>query len=438
MRRLAAWLAFICLALFWAQAAPAGEPVSGRGPVWVIDLKDTINPGSTDFLLRGIAKANKDDAALVVIKLDTPGGVADSMRRMAQAIMESKAPVAVYVAPPGARATSAGAFLVLAANVGAMAPATHLGAASPVTAGGKDIEGTMAKKAKSDLGALIQSLAKRRGRDPKAALEMVTEAKSYDAVQAKEMGMVDVIAPDLGSLLKALEGRVVETAGGQRRITSKGRGLHFFKPGMRDKLLSALASPNLAYILLMIGMAGIYFELSHPGVILPGVVGALSLILAFFAMSALPVSYAGLALIGLAIVLFIAEIKVTSYGMLSVGGAISLFLGSIMLFKSGDQFSAVSLSVLLPVGGSTMVFFAGVAFLAGRAQFAKKQTGMEGLVGERGVVIGPGKVRVMGEIWQATGTEGAEPGEPVEVMEVAGLVVRVGPVSKQGQAGDRG
>ncbi len=428
MRRLAGLLLFITVLL--APAAAGAAPPAGNGPVWVLTLADSINPGSAEYLTNGLDKAVRAGACLVVIKLDTPGGVADTMRRMVQAILECPLPVVVYVAPPGARATSAGAFLVLAAQLAAMAPATHLGAASPVTAGGGEIKGTMAKKAKSDLTALARSLAKRRGRDPALAEKMVSEATSYDATQAKELGLVDIIAPDLGHLLTALEGRVVQTSAGKRRITTRGRSLHFQSPGWREKLLSALANPNLAYILLIIGMAGIYFELSHPGVIFPGVVGAMSLILAFFAMSALPVSYAGLALMGLAVVLFIAEIKITSYGMLSVAGAICLLLGSTMLFEGEGELSELSLTVLVPVVGATIAFFAGVAFLAGRAQLSRTQTGLEGMVGQEGVVVDHKRVRVMGELWLAEGIKDLEPGTPVQVKAAKGLKLSVKPLSR--------
>ena len=289
----------------------------------------------------------------------------------------------------------------------------------------------MGKKVKSDLAALMKSIAKQRKRNVDLAVKMVTEAESLDAGQAIKDGLVDFMARDLGGLLKAVEGKVVPTSGGQRLISSKGRAIHFHQAGVRDKLLSALANPNFAYILLMIGMAGLYFELSHPGTIFPGVVGALSLILAFFAMSALPVSYAGLALIGLAVVLFIAEIKITSYGMLSLGGAVSLILGSVMLFESEGELMAVSLSVLAPVAAATIGFFAGVAFLAGRAQLSKKQTGMEGLVGQKGVVFDQRRIKVMGEIWRAHGLEEMQAGDEVEVVKSRGLEVFVKPAAKK-------
>ncbi|KIX12174.1 NfeD family protein [Dethiosulfatarculus sandiegensis] len=417
-----------CLLGLGSLASLAVSP-GGDGPVWVINLADTINPGSEQFLIQSLDKAEKDNACLVVIQIDTPGGLADSMRHMVQAIIKSRVPVAVFVAPAGARATSAGAFIVLAGHVSAMAPATHLGAASPVGAGGSDIKGTMAKKAKSDLAALITSLAKRKGVDPELAKEMVTEARSFDAVKAKEAGLVDLLARDVDDLLKALEGRTVATGLGKITISTKGKGLKVHEPGLRDKILSALANPNLAYILLMIGLGGLYFELSHPGTILPGVVGALCLILAFFALSALPVSFAGMALIGLSVVLFIAEIKITSYGLLSVAGAISLLLGSLMLFETGDAGALVgiSLTVLIPTVAATIVFFASLAYLAGKAQMTKSITGMEGLVGEKGVVTSPGKVRIMGELWRARGTEGLEPDRVVKVVGHEGLDLQVVP-----------
>ena len=419
-------LCLLAVPLASAQGAPDG------GPVWVVELSDTINPGSADYLVENLQQAAAAQASLVVIRLDTPGGLVSSMRKMVRAIMACPVPLVVYTAPAGARATSAGAFLMLAAPIAAMAPATHLGAAHPVGAGGKDIKGTMGEKAVSDLKALAVSLAKQRGRDPKLAGEMVSKSTSYDAGQAKELGLVDVVARDLGELLAALQGRKVAIPGGERVINTKGKTLRFVEPGWREKLLSLLASPNLAYILLMIGLAGLYFELSHPGAIFPGVVGGLALILAFFAMSALPVSYAGLALIGLAVVLFFAEIKVTSYGLLSLGGAVSLILGSIMLFRSGETVVAVSLTVLIPTAICVIAFFAGVAYVAGKAQLAKGVTGLEGLVGARGVVVDATRVRVQGELWRYRGAAGLEPGQEVKVTRAQGLEVEVAPMDGEG------
>lgn len=429
-RRLPAAWALLCLVVWamtiWAGPAwAADEPRAGAGPVWVIETSDTVNPATAEFLESGIAQANEADAALIVIRLDTPGGLVDSMRGMVKAIMGSNAPVVVFVAPAGARAASAGAFLLLAGHVAAMAPATNVGAASPVGGQGEDVKGTMGKKITADLSAMIKSLAKERGRDPKLAEEMVTEARSFDSTEAKKLGLIDLVAADLGGLLTALNGRVVNTAGGSRKIVTAGKTISFHTPGLREKILSVLASPNLAYILLMIGMMGLYFELSNPGAIFPGVLGGISLILAFFAMSALPISYAGLALLGLGVVMFIAEILVVSKGLLSLAGAVCLVLGSIMLFESDDQMMRVSLSVLVPTAAAVILFFGTVTYLAVRSQVKRATTGREGMVGRRGVAVGPDRVRVMGELWRAASDAPLTPGQAVEVVSMEGLSVRV-------------
>ncbi|MCB2184890.1 MAG: nodulation protein NfeD [Deltaproteobacteria bacterium] len=407
-------------------AAPAGRE-SSSGPVWVVELADTINPGTALYLVSSLERARAADAALVVITLDTPGGLVDSMRQMVQAVLASPLPVVVYVAPSGARATSAGAFLVLASPLAAMAPATHLGAAHPVGAGGEDIKGTMGEKVVSDLTAYAVSLAKKRGRNPELARAMVEKSTSYDAGEALKLGLVQILAPDLGTLLKDLEGRKVETAQGPVTVHVAGRPLRYDHPGLRERLLAVLANPNLAYILMMIGLAGLYFELSNPGAIFPGVVGAVSLILAFFALSTLPVSYAGLALILLAVVLFFAEIKVVSHGLLSLGGAVSLILGSLMLFNSSDELVAVSLAVLVPTVITIICFFAGVAYLAGRAQLAQSRTGVEGLFGLEGVALGEGRVKVQGEIWRAESSEPLTKGQRVVVKALRDLTLVVAP-----------
>lgn len=409
-----------------AQAAP---PTVGAGPVFVIELKDTVNPGSADYLAAGLEAAAQADAACAVIQLDTPGGLVDSMRAMVKAILAAPVPVVVYVAPSGARAASAGAFLVLAAPVAAMAPATNVGAAHPVGSGGKDIKGVMGEKAVADLKAMIIGLAKRRGRDPEPAAKMVTDSASYDAGQAKELGLVDILAGDLGQLLTALESKVVQTATGPMRIVTKGKTLRFFEPSLRHKILSLLASPNLAYILLMIGLMGLYFELSTPGAVLPGVIGGLALILALFAMSALPVSYTGLALIGLSVVLFIAEIYVVSGGVLAVGGAVALVLGSVMLFETDNELLKVSLSILIPTVAGVVVFFGTVTWLAMRAQLKKASTGSEGLVGQEGVAVTAEQVRVVGELWKAQSNQPLEPGQKVVVTKVDGLLLSVEPLA---------
>jgi membrane-bound serine protease (ClpP class) len=347
--------------------------------------------------------------------------------------------VVVYVAPQGARAASAGAFLVLAGHVAAMAPATNLGAAHPVAAGGGEVKGALGDKVLEDLTALALGLASQRGRPAEAVKAMIHESKSYAVGEALSLGLVDLMATDLASLLGQLEGHVVATSAGPRRITSHERTIHFDKPGLRSRLLSTLANPNLAYILLMIGLAGLYFELSHPGAIFPGVVGGISLLLAFFAMSTLPVSYAGLGLILLAVALFIAEIKVLSHGLLSLGGAAALVLGSLMLFTGeggeGGGLAQVSLMVLAPTLLAVIGFFAGVAFLAGRAQLGRTATGSEGLVGMKAVATGPDKVMLQGELWRAVAAAPLAPGQEVVVTRVEGLTVWVEPTAEKERQG---
>jgi membrane-bound serine protease (ClpP class) len=321
----------------------------------------------------------------------------------------------------------------MAAPVAAMAPATNLGAAHPVAAGGKDIQGALADKAVADLSAMMSSLAKRRGRPAEPAQKMVAESASYDAGQARELGLVELVAPELGALLTALEGRVVETAAGRRRIAGQGKAITFRRPGLRHQLLSLLANPNLAYILLMIGLMGLYFELSHPGTILPGVVGGLALILALFAMSTLPVSWTGLALIGLAVVLFVAEIYVASGGLLALAGAAALVLGSVMLFETDQRLIELSLWVMVPTVIGVSAFFGAVTWLAMRAQVGGATTGAEGLVGAKAVAADAARVRVMGELWRARAPRPLEPGEEVRITAVEGLELTVEPLGRPPQ-----
>ncbi|MBI5524627.1 MAG: nodulation protein NfeD [Desulfarculus sp.] len=417
----------VSLALAGGQPTPPPPSTETGGPVWVIELKDTVNPGSALYLQRALREAALAQAGLAVIQLDTPGGLADSMRQMVADILAAPIPVAVYVAPAGARAASAGAFLVLAAPIAAMAPATNIGAAHPVGAGGQEIKGPLGDKVTEDLKAYAQGLARQRGRPLDLAEQMVTQSKSLEAAEALSAGLIDLMAADLASLLGQLQGVKVKTAAGERAVSGQGRAIVFQEPSWREKLLSALANPNLAYILLMIGLAGLYFELSTPGAVLPGVVGGLSLLLALFALSALPVSYAGLALIGLAVVLFVAEIKVISHGLLSLGGALALVLGSLMLFDGPGDLAGLSLMVLLPTVTAVVAFFAGVAYVAGRAQTRRSVTGQEGLLGQRGVMLDPGRARLLGEIWRVRAATPLNPGQEVVVNKVEGLTLWVEP-----------
>ncbi|NVM24885.1 MAG: nodulation protein NfeD [Desulfobacterales bacterium] len=387
----------------------------------VIELEGIINPGTAQFATRGLKRAEDSKLMLVIIRLDTPGGLDTSMRSIVKAILNASVPVVVYVAPRGARAASAGVMITIAAHVAAMAPQTNIGAAHPVSADGKEISKTMSEKVVNDMVAYARSIAKERGRNEDWVEKAIRESVSITGEVAVKNKVVDMVAQDIDDLLGLLDGREIVVGKNKVTLGTKGLELISFAPGWRDRVLGTISNPNIAYILMMIGLAGLYFELAHPGAILPGVIGAISLILAFFAFQTLPVNYAGLLLIALAIIFFIAEIKVASYGLLSLAGLISLTLGSVMLFEN----VRVSLRLMMPtivlIGG----FFIGIAFLAFRAYRTKPTSGMEGLIGEVGVVeerIDPvGLIFAHGEYWKATSAEVAEQGDKVRITGSKGL-----------------
>jgi membrane-bound serine protease (ClpP class) len=425
------WLAIaVVLNLAQVQAAEGGA-----GDVYVIRVADAISPGTAEFIRQSIQKAEKNQAACLVIELDTPGGLAESMRAIVQDFLASDVPIVVYVAPSGARAASAGVMITMAADIAAMAPGTNIGAAHPVGAGGQEIEGKMSEKVVNDMVAHAKSIAERRGRNQEWVEKAIRESVSATETEALQANVVDLIAQDTDDLIRQINGRDL-----------KGKGILMLDDArkivieeeLRTKILRAISNPNIAYILLMIGLAGLYFELSHPGAILPGVIGGISLVLAFFALQTLPVNYAGILLIVLAIIFFILEMKVTSYGMLSVAGIASLLLGSIMLFENEGTGEQLSWNVLIPTLVVISGFFTAVAFLVFRSQVSKPTTGSAGLVGEIGVVrqalMPEGKVFVHGELWNATASSPIEEGSRVRVVNVKGLMLEVEP-SRPEQAG---
>jgi len=331
----------------------------------------------------------------------------------------------VYVAPSGAGAASAGVMITEAGHVAAMAPGTNIGAAHPVSTGGKDIGGTMSEKVVNDMASYGRGIAEDKGRNGQWVERAIRESVSITADEALKIHVIDFVAKDIDELFRLVDGREVDLPGGKAVIRTADLKIEYFRPGFRDRVLKAISDPNIAYILMMIGLAGLYFELAHPGAILPGVVGGISLILAFYSMQTLPVNYAGLLLILLGIICFIAEIKVTSYGMLSVGGLISLTIGSIMLYED----IGVSLKLLLPTVFLVSGFFFVVAGLAFKAYRSRPRGGADGLLGEIGVVkerIDPeGWVFVHGESWRARAAEQIEPGESIEVEDIQGLILKV-------------
>jgi membrane-bound serine protease (ClpP class) len=400
-----------------------------------LNVADAVGPVSARFLVEGVTRAEAESFDAVVIALDTPGGLDASMRIMVQAILASPVPVIVYVSPPGAHAASAGLFVALAAPVVAMAPGTNIGAATPVALGGGPAspDTTMARKITNDSVAYVRSLAERWGRNADWAERAVREAASLSAEEAVRAGVADLVAVDLDDLLAQLEGDTLQLAGGARVLNLAGASVEVVEMDWQDRFLSLIANPSLAYLLLLGGILGIAMELYHPGSVVPGTVGAICLILAFFALQQLPVNVAGILLILLALVLFGLEIKVPSYGVLSVGGIVSLVLGSLFLYRP-ESLLRVSGAVLVP----TVVVFSGftlfVMALAARAQRRPPASGREGMRGEIGVAVSTlapeGKIFVHGETWNAVASEPVAPGSRVRVRSVEGLVAQVEPLER--------
>jgi membrane-bound serine protease (ClpP class) len=423
----AAFFCFIFLSLSILGISGFGTPgmALAENEVFIIELEGPINPGTAMYVTRGLEKAVKQGAGLAILRLDTPGGLASSMRTIMKAMLNSPIPIAVWVGPSGAGAASAGVMVTVAAHIATMAPGTNIGAAHPVTAGGKDIDKTMSEKVVNDMAAYARGIAEDKGRNGEWVEKAIRESVSITADEALENNVIDLVAKDIDELLQKIDGKEIRVSGGKITLKTADVKKTYFRPGWRDRVLKTISDPNIAYILMMIGLAGLYFELSHPGAIFPGVIGAISLILAFFSFQTLPVNYAGLILITLAIIFFIAEVKVTSYGILSIGGLISLTIGSIMLFEDVSVSLKLMLPTILLVGG----FFVVVASLAFRAYRARPLSGSDGLVGEVGLVkerIDPeGLIFVHGEYWRAKAGERVEPGEKVEVEGVEGLILSV-------------
>ena len=421
----------IFLSIFSLFAFVPTIPSQEKAPVFIIEVDAIINPATAKFIVDSIDEAAQKGGQCLVIQLDTPGGVLESTRMIVKKMLTSKIPIIVYVSPSGARAASAGVFITMAASVAVMAPGTHIGAAHPVTLGGEEGKEskTMTEKIVNDTVAFIKNIAKTRGKNVDWAEKAVVKSVSITEDEAVRLNVVDFISPDLESLLAKIDGKIVKLDGVTRTLQTKGVQPIPIQMSWREKLLDIISHPQIAYYLLMLGGMGIFFELSNPGSILPGVVGGIFLILAFYALQVLPVNYAGLALILFAIILFIAEIKVVSHGLLAVGGVISLFLGSIMLFQSPEEYMRLSLSVIIPAVLVTSAFFIFAATMAIQARLRKPTTGMEGLIGEVGIVSVPmspeGKVSIHGEFWNATSDQNIEKGEKVQVIGVDHLKLKV-------------
>jgi membrane-bound serine protease (ClpP class) len=427
--RLVLLVALLALPLAAVDAAPA--------PVDRIQIDGVINPVTLRLIGIAIDRAQADGAQALVVQLDTPGGLERSMRGIVQRMLNAEVPVIVWVGPTGARAASAGVFITMAAHVAAMAPATNIGAASPVMMGGGGGDKTLMKKIENDATAFIRTVALERGRNADWAEKAVRQAASITERDAVRLKVVDFIADSIPDLLDRADGRVVKLPKGTVTLHTRGAPVRQIEIGFRDRVLNVITDPNVAYVLMMLGMLGLFFELSNPGVILPGVIGGISLILAFFAFQSLPINYAGIMLILFGIVLLVAEIKIVSHGILAIGGITAMALGSLMLFDAPEIGVRVSWWAIVPMVGLTAGLFLFVIAAGVRALGRRQLLGAGGLVGQLGVAkerLAPeGQVLVQGELWRAVAEAGPfEPGTPVRVLGVDGLTLTVGKAETEG------
>src|SRR6516162_5868356 len=414
-------------------AAPAGPAAAAAAVVDVLHLDGVVAPATSHYVTRGLRQAERDGAAALLIEIDTPGGLLKSMEDIAKAMLNTGMPTVVYVYPSGSRAASAGVFITYAATIAAMAPTTHLGAAHPVGVGGVGGGGedkTMIAKVTNDAVAEIRGFAARRGRNPDWAEKAVRESVSITETQALSLHVIDLIADTPNDLMSKIDGREVSTATGKRILRTANARLVDIPMDLTERFLGLLSDPNVGFVLMTLAIYGLIFELSNPGSVFPGVIGGIALILALASFAVLDVNVAGLLLIGFALLLFIADIKVPSHGILTAGGLASFVMGSLLLTERQAPYLRISLVLILVMAGLTAAFFAFAVGAGIRAQKQRVQTGREGLVGAVGVArseLAPeGTVFVQGELWSAESADGVIPsGERVRVTRVDGLHLRV-------------
>jgi len=429
----------LAVLLVAAVTGTVAAAAATRGPrVDVLTLDGVISPVTVRLVESAIERARADGSQALVIRLDTPGGLERSMRSIAQRILNAEVPVVVYVAPTGARAASAGVFITLAAHIAAMAPATNIGAAHPVAVGGNVDKETL-RKIENDAAAFIRTLALERGRNADWAEKAVRESVSVTEREALKLRVVDLVADSVPDLLEKIDGRTVKTTRGPVTLATRGAEVMPVEVGLRDRFLNVITDPNVAYILMMLGVMGLFFELSNPGVIVPGVIGGISLILAFYAFQSLPINFAGLLLILLGIVLLVAEIKVVSHGVLAIGGVIAMALGSLMLFDAPELSFRLSRWLLLATVGAVAAAFLITMTAGARALRRPPMMGARGMIGTTGVARGAlapeGQVHIGGELWRAVADGGhVEDGRSVRVVAVEGLTLKVVKLENSGGA----
>jgi len=417
----------LCLWCFeWSIRA--GEHGSS-GHINVYPVEGVINPVIVEFMEVSIAQSIDEGAAAVVFQLDTPGGLVSSTRLIVKSLLNADLPVVVYVSPSGSQAASAGTFITMAGHVAAMAPGTNIGAAHPVSGEGKDIEGDMRQKAENDLAAFARSIADKRHRNVDWAEKAVRESVSITETEALEKKVIDIIAEDVPDLLAQLDGRNVSVAGDEVTLHTAQAAIRYLQMTWRQQVLAVVSHPQIALMLLSIGSLGLLIELYNPGLIFPGVIGAISVLLAFYSLQTLPVNYAGLGLIGLAFILFILESQIPSFGMLTVGGLVSMFLGALMLIDSPEDYLRIPLTTILIVVGTTGGLMALIVGAAARSFNRQPATGQEGMIGATGVVkkrIDPtGTIALRGTLWTAQSDAPIDVDATVRVEAVEGLKLTV-------------
>ena len=424
------------LALAAAGAGSLAHPKEGASPhVDLIVIDGSINPAVDDFIGESITRAKAGGAQALVIQLDTPGGHLSSTQTIVKKILGAAVPVMVYVAPTGAGAGSAGVFITLAAHIAAMAPGTNIGAAHPVAGGGQEIKGAMGEKIENFAASFAETIAQQRGRNAEWAIQAVRKSVSITEKEALKKNVIDVIARDIDDLLKQADGRKVDLDGHPATLALKDVRIERHEMSLKQKILNALADPNIVYLLMMAGILGLYMEFSHPGVVFPGVAGGICLLLALAGLQILPINYAGLALIVLGIGLLIGEAFAPSFGVLGIGGIISLTLGSFFLFDTEGSDLIIDRSIIFTSVGTLGTFVLAISYLVFRSQKSKPTMGMQGLVGEVGEVrgkLGPtGKIFVHGEYWNAQADGEIDVGEKVEVVGYEGMSLKVKRVSER-------
>ncbi len=418
------------LALLAAAVSVLAQTKDVSGPhVDLITIDGSINPAVDDFIRESISRAKAGGARALIIQLDTPGGLLSSTRTIVKELLGTPVPVMVYVAPSGAGAGSAGVFITMAANIAAMAPGTNIGAAHPVAGGGQEVKGVMGEKIENFTASFSESIAQQRGRNAEWAIDAVRKSLAITETDALKKKVIDIVARDIDDLLKQADGRKVDIQGRKQDLSLQNVQVVRHEMNLKQKVLNAIADPNIAYLLMMAGILGLYMEFSHPGTIFPGVAGAICLLLALASLQLLPINYTGLALMIFGVALLVGEAFFPSFGVLGVGGIISLAFGSLLLFDTPTSDFGVDRSIVFTAVATLGSFVLAVSYLVFRSQKAKPTLGMEGMIGELGVVrekLQPrGTVFVHGEYWKAEADGEIETGDKVEVVSIDRMVLKV-------------